>query len=117
MDLFIPLDRASARPLRDQLYTGLRAAIIDGRLPFGVRLPASRALAKSLAVSRFTIDDAYSRLVSDGYVTGRHGSGTFVAYGEPVAPQTVNSPAVTAVATTPAERPWSQWALRLPLAR
>src|SRR4051794_37998735 len=67
VDLFIPLDRVSEQPLRDQLYRGLREAIVDGRLEYGSRLPASRSLAKSLAISRFTVDDAYSRLISDGY--------------------------------------------------
>ncbi len=83
MDLLIPLDRALAMPLRDQLFAGLREAILDGRLALGSRLPASRVLARSLGVSRFTVDDAYGRLIADGYVVGRHGSGTYVASGRP----------------------------------
>jgi GntR family transcriptional regulator / MocR family aminotransferase len=81
VDLFIPLDRSLTVPLRDQVYTGLRAAILDGRLSLGARLPASRVLARSLGVSRFTVDDAFGRLIADGYLVGRHGSGTCVAYG------------------------------------
>jgi GntR family transcriptional regulator/MocR family aminotransferase len=113
VDLFVPLDRARAEPLRDQLYAGLRAAILDGRLAEGARLPASRVLARTLGISRFTVDDAYSRLVADGYVVGRHGSGTYVAYGEsaqPVAPPPCGI-------VTPSERGWSGWSRRLDAAR
>ncbi|MCC6791133.1 MAG: PLP-dependent aminotransferase family protein [Thermomicrobiales bacterium] len=106
MDLFVPIDRTRPAPLRDQLYTGLRAAILDGRLAGGARLPASRVLARTLGISRFTVDDAYSRLVADGYVVGRHGSGTYVAY---------DAPAVDPAATPDtdgdvAPRGWSRWA-------
>jgi GntR family transcriptional regulator/MocR family aminotransferase len=113
VDLFIPLDRRREQPLRDQLYAGLRSAIVDGRLALGDRLPASRALATSLGISRFTVDDAYSRLISDGYVEGRHGSGTFVAYDAP-AKTTTSTPAEAAPV---AERAWSRWADGLPPAR
>src|SRR5947199_361736 len=41
MDLLISVDRAMGRPLRDQLYDGLRGAILDGRLTTGARLPAT----------------------------------------------------------------------------
>jgi GntR family transcriptional regulator/MocR family aminotransferase len=108
VDLFIPIDRTRPEPLRDQLYAGLRAAILDGRLADGARLPASRVLARTLGISRFTVDDAYSRLIADGYVVGRHGSGTFVAYGAP--------PIAPALASTPPPSPdrgWSRWALGL----
>ena len=57
MDLLVPLDRAAPRPLRDQLYDGLRRAILDGRLPPAARLPATRALAAQLALSRFTVEE------------------------------------------------------------
>src|SRR4051794_29605003 len=116
MDLLIPIDRSLPQPLRDQLYAGLRAAILDGRLAVGARLPASRALARSLGLSRFTIDDAYSRLIADGYLIGRHGSGTYVAYGSPdLTP--VPSEATRAPADAPTARGWSTWATRLGASR
>ena len=79
MDFLIHLNSESNRPLRDQIYDGLRHAILDGELSTGARLPSSRVLATNLGVSRFTVTDAYNRLLSEGYVAGRHGSGTFVA--------------------------------------
>ena len=77
--LYLPLDRAFGAPLQEQVYAGLRAAVLDGRLPPGRRLPASRALAADLGVSRNTIKGAYLRLAGEGYVRGWTGSGTYVA--------------------------------------
>jgi len=45
----------------------------------GARLPSVRALAASLAVSKSTVVEAYDRLVAEGAVTARRGSGFFVA--------------------------------------
>lgn len=67
--------RARLRALHQQL----RAAILDGRLRSGQRLPATRALAGMLGVSRNTAIAAYDLLISQGYLTTRPGAGTFVA--------------------------------------
>ena len=75
----LPLDRTAALPLQRQLYGELRAAILGGRLAPGARLPASRALAQELGVSRNTVLGAFDQLLGEGYVEGRHGAGTFVA--------------------------------------
>ena len=64
--------------LAGQVYRGLRAAILDGRLRAGDRLPPSRELARSLAVSRNTVTIAYERLIAEGFLTSRVGAGTFV---------------------------------------
>ncbi|GAA3958773.1 PLP-dependent aminotransferase family protein [Actinoplanes auranticolor] len=61
-----------------QVYRQLREAILDGRLRPGERLPATRELARSAAVSRTTVSTAYERLLAEGFVTARVGSGTFV---------------------------------------
>jgi len=61
-----------------QVYRQLREAILDGRLRAGERLPATRELARSAAVSRNTVSTAYERLLAEGFVTARVGSGTFV---------------------------------------
>ncbi|AEV82691.1 GntR family transcriptional regulator [Actinoplanes sp. SE50] len=61
------------------VYRALRAAIADGRLPAGHRLPASRALAADLGVSRGSVAGAYERLAAEGHLTARVGAGTFVA--------------------------------------
>ncbi|MCX6021725.1 MAG: winged helix-turn-helix domain-containing protein, partial [Chloroflexi bacterium] len=72
-------DPASPVPLYRRLYDGLRTAILTGQLPAGEQLPATRALAAALGVSRNTVMNAYEQLYAEGYVAGRAGSGTFVA--------------------------------------
>jgi GntR family transcriptional regulator / MocR family aminotransferase len=62
-----------------EIFRQLRAAILDGRLKGGERLPPTRALAVRLSVSRTTIMDVYDRLYSEGYIEARAGSGTRVA--------------------------------------
>src|ERR1700757_4820890 len=61
------------------LYGELRAAILNGRLRPGARLPATRDLAHAYALSRATIVTAFDQLKSEGYVEGRSGSGTYVS--------------------------------------
>jgi GntR family transcriptional regulator / MocR family aminotransferase len=77
---FLQLDRADAPPggLTDWLTRQLRAAIGDGRLPVGSRMPATRVLADELRVSRGVVTEAYQRLVEDGQLTGRGRAGTRV---------------------------------------
>jgi GntR family transcriptional regulator/MocR family aminotransferase len=70
-ELLVELDRASREPLRRQLETRLRAAIEDGSLADGTRLPSSRSLAEQLAVSRGVVVDAYEQLVAQGFLVAR----------------------------------------------
>ncbi|MGI5237256.1 PLP-dependent aminotransferase family protein [Dactylosporangium sp. CA-139066] len=82
MELHISLDGRGDRT--DRIYRQLRDAILDGRLRPGERVPPSRELARRLSVARNTVAAAYDRLVGDGFLRGRAGAGTFVAYsGEP----------------------------------
>ena len=55
------------------------AAIVDGRLPAGSRLPPSRVLAAELQVSRGVVTEAYQRLSENGQVVGNARAGTVVA--------------------------------------
>jgi GntR family transcriptional regulator / MocR family aminotransferase len=68
----------SGVPLAPQIYRQLRAAILDGRLRAGVRLPSTRTLAQQLRVARNTVAVAYELLVADGLLEGRVGAGSFV---------------------------------------
>src|SRR5262249_40769016 len=77
--LVTPLDPAAPTPLFRQLYNGLRATILTGRLRPGTRLPATRTLAAELGLSRTTAVTAYEQLLAEGYLLGRVGSGTFVS--------------------------------------
>ncbi|WP_235582369.1 PLP-dependent aminotransferase family protein [Rhizobacter sp. Root16D2] len=65
--------------LLQALHRQLRAAIVEGRLAPGLRLPASRVLATMVGVSRSTATGVYDLLLSEGHVEARQGSGTFVA--------------------------------------
>ncbi|MFF1674321.1 GntR family transcriptional regulator, partial [Nocardiopsis flavescens] len=80
------LDRSSGAPLTVQLAAALRAAVADGSLAEGERLPSSRSLAARLGVSRTVVTDAFQQLYAEGWLEGRHGSGTFVAPGAAPAP-------------------------------
>nr|WP_246165260.1 PLP-dependent aminotransferase family protein [Pigmentiphaga aceris] len=51
----------------------------------GSRLPSIRQLASEMGVSRFTVVEAYDRLVADGHAESRRGAGFFVAT-KPAAP-------------------------------
>jgi len=68
-----------AQPFNRALYGCLRTAILDGSLPAGTRLPASRELAAELSLSRNTVIDAYGQLLAEGYLRALTGSGTYVA--------------------------------------
>ena len=75
----IAIDRQNPRPLHRQIYDSLRAMISERRLPPGQRIPASRALACELGISRIPVLGAYAQLLAEGYLESRTGAGTFVA--------------------------------------
>jgi GntR family transcriptional regulator / MocR family aminotransferase len=75
----LSLNPASKISLYRQLYEQLRAAILDGRLQSGAKLPSTRTLAEELAVARNTVMGAYEQLLAEGYLEGETGSGTYVA--------------------------------------
>ena len=75
----IRIDRASAVPLARQIRSQLERLIREGMLGPGVKLPASRELARDLGVNRATVSVAYEELVSEGLARAHVGQGTFVA--------------------------------------
>ena len=79
--LALHLDRSAPAPLGVQLADAVRDRVTDGRLRPGERLPSSRALAVELGVARSVVEQAWAQLVAEGWLEGRHGSGTFVAAG------------------------------------
>lgn len=83
----VAVDRASAVPLAVQLADALRDAAADGRLRAGDRLPSTRALATQLRVSRTVTAAAYEQLHAEGWISGRHGSGTYVTTAPPGSPR------------------------------
>jgi GntR family transcriptional regulator/MocR family aminotransferase len=79
------LEGDDASPLFQRLYRQLRAAVLEGRLRPGARLPATRFLARELGLSRNTVLAAYDQLASEGFLALRHRSGVFVAEDLPIA--------------------------------
>ena len=96
LELGLSLPRRGSRRRLRALHEQLRAAILDGRLHPGLRLPSTRALAQGYGVSRATAVSTYERLLSEGYVVARPGSGTFVARGLPPRPGKPRRPAPVA---------------------
>ncbi|MCG5212702.1 MocR-like pyridoxine biosynthesis transcription factor PdxR [Streptosporangium soli] len=78
-ELPIVLDRAAAASLTSQLAGQLRETMRAGVLSVGERLPSTRALARQLSVSRTVVTEAFQQLYAEGWLEGRHGSGTRVA--------------------------------------
>ncbi|MCX5192789.1 PLP-dependent aminotransferase family protein [Streptomyces sp. NBC_00249] len=85
---FLQLDIRQAPPggRTEWLADRLRAAIADGTLPVGSRLPAGRVLAAELRVSRGLVTEAYQRLAETGQVAGRGRGGTVVVAAPPPPP-------------------------------
>lgn len=81
-ELFRPVDsKRRALLVAEQVL----AAIRNGTLRPGDRLPAERDLAEQTGVSRPSVREALSALQLIGAIETRHGQGTFVAVGDNVA--------------------------------
>jgi GntR family transcriptional regulator / MocR family aminotransferase len=85
-DLPVVVDRSAAPPLAAQISEQVRVAVTAGVLAAGERLPSTRDLAAMLGVSRTVVTTAYVQLFAEGWLEGRHGSGTYVANVAPVLP-------------------------------
>lgn len=89
--LTFSIDRDAKTSLSAQIYTGLRAAIHEGSLTHGARLPSWRDLAAQLGVSRGTVRVVYERLLDEQLLVSRGPSGTWVA-DTPIAPNASPEP-------------------------
>jgi len=77
LELVLPV-RDSGQSASRWLYESLRGAILEGRLHPGIRLPATRDLARQYRLARGTIVNAFDQLKSEGYIQSSVGSGTYV---------------------------------------
>ena len=75
--MFLQFDGNGA--LYTQLARALKRAILQGHLKPGTALPATRALAAELGLSRNTVLTAYEMLCAEQLAVARIGSGTFVS--------------------------------------
>ena len=77
--LSLKLEKTSIIPLYEQLYSFIKAEIINGNIPYKTRLPSKRKLALFLELSQTTIETAYDQLVAEGYVEAAARRGYFAA--------------------------------------
>ncbi|EPL5632824.1 PLP-dependent aminotransferase family protein [Proteus mirabilis] len=74
--------------ISSQVYYAVRKAILEGVLSPGSRLPSSRTLAEMMSISRNSVIAGFERLIDEGYLFTRRGSGTFVTN---TIPDSINS--------------------------
>lgn len=73
------IDRSSQRPIYLQIYDSIVYDIENGyRIP-GERLVSRRKLCRDLKIAQQTAENAYQKLVADGYIISRPGSGYYVS--------------------------------------
>lgn len=72
------LDKTKGKPLYEQLYNCIREDIISGKEKGGTKLPSKRKLAEHLDISKVTVENAYSLLLSEGYIYSKEKSGYYI---------------------------------------
>ncbi|MBF6615223.1 MocR-like pyridoxine biosynthesis transcription factor PdxR [Pollutimonas thiosulfatoxidans] len=102
MDIHLTVHAGS--DLTGQIYRQIRSGILEGRLASRERLPSSRLLAAQLGVSRKTTLDVYERLMAEGFLYARSGSGTFVADAMTGLPSRKTKPVATRAMPSPVWR-------------
>ncbi|MGH3106856.1 MAG: GntR family transcriptional regulator, partial [Rubrobacteraceae bacterium] len=70
--------RASGEPLYRQVERRIEDLLLRGRYKAGDRIPPEAELVNSLGVSRVTVRAGLARLVDQGVLERRRGSGTFL---------------------------------------
>ena len=111
------LTKAPGLPLYEALYRCIREDILSGALQPGEKLPSKRALATHLEVSKITVENAYTQLLSEGYLRSVEKVGYFVEAVDrllPVHPDLEEAPAqkdtcIDLTANNPVQFPFSVW--------
>ena len=76
--MFDSIDPRSPTPLYEQIAARIRLAVASEELQPGDPLPSVRQLAAIVRVNPATVAQAYRDLETEGFVSKRHGAGTFV---------------------------------------
>ena len=77
--LSLTVSQNGDQPLTDQIVAGIKRQIDDRHLRPGTKLPSIRDFAETYKVSRFTVVEAYDRLVAMGYLQSRRGAGFYTS--------------------------------------
>ncbi len=75
----VSLDSNDSLPLIDQIANAVKKMVDDRAIRAGTRMPSIRNFAHDHGISRFTVVQAYDRLVAMGYLQSRQGSGFYVS--------------------------------------
>ncbi len=67
-------------PLYHQLYSVLKAAILDGTIPYDTQMPTEQQLAATFDVSRITAKRAMDELANENLIARFRGKGSHVTY-------------------------------------
>ena len=81
--MLIRIDPADPRPLYEQIELQVRAAIGDGSLASGDRLPPARELGEDIGVNAHTVLKAYAELRDAGLIELRPRRGAVVSAASP----------------------------------
>ncbi|WP_321796045.1 PLP-dependent aminotransferase family protein [Caballeronia sp. J97] len=80
------LDPGSGISLTMQIVAGIALEVEEKRWRPGARVPSIRSFANAHGVSTFTVVEAYDRLVAQGVLVARRGSGFYVSERRPGGP-------------------------------
>lgn len=73
------INKHSPVPIYHQIEEQLKAMIDKGELQPDMLLPSEREYSETFGISRMTVRQALSNLVSQGYLYRQKGKGTFVS--------------------------------------
>lgn len=76
--LMFELNKDTAKPLYEQLYIGIKTAILNKQIKVGTKLPSKKKLADFLNISQTTIEVAYAQLMAEGFIVSKPRVGFFV---------------------------------------
>jgi DNA-binding transcriptional MocR family regulator len=101
------LSRESGASLVQQIVRSVQTRIDDKLLRSSARMPSIREFAATHGVSRFTVVEAYDRLVALGFLESRRGSGFYVRERSPLGKESAqNSVDAGAHASQPVDVAW-----------
>ena len=79
MHMIVQVDPLRPESLTDQIVQGIQHLVDRRELRPEARLPSIRKFAAGHNVSKFTVVQAYDRLVASGHIQPRHGAGFYVS--------------------------------------
>lgn len=66
-------------PIYQQLMNNIKQKIVNGELKVGNRLPSERVMAEKYGINRMTVHNAIKKMVEEGTLISKRGSGTYVS--------------------------------------